>query len=165
MHFQSSHDTSVSTPIHNSKNEIKNIVTYLLTYLRNNESNKVYSNTAKHTTLIKYDDNEWKKFKTFCMNENTNPNRFIWAMITAVNRKFDPTENTLDSFFDTNDIVPKIDDEPKQVLSFLKTKNQIELRVYEEKLMRDYTLVRALTQGATKEELENFPELWRKYHP
>jgi hypothetical protein len=31
----------------------------------------------------------------------------------------------------------------------------------EEKLMRDYVYVRAITQGEI--ELENFPYLWRKY--
>lgn len=142
---------------------IKNLITYLLTYLRNNNNNN--NNKVKptgHTSLIIYNRDDWIKFKHILEFEGTNPNRLFLAVINIVLEQFDMKEHTLDKFLEEIELTtPTIETEPEKVLRYLQSLPMEKVKQLEENLMRDYIYVKAITQGEI--DLENFPYLWRKY--
>jgi len=147
----------------------KNILTYLLTYLRNNNNNNNNNNRIKkivhesHTTQIIYNKEKWLKFKHILDFEGTNPNRLFWCVVDLVLEQFDQKEHSLDKYLEDADIMkPSIDADPKKVLKFLQTLTMDEVKQYEAKLQQAYIYTKAITNGEI--ELENYPELWRKYH-
>ncbi len=145
----------------------RNLLTYLITYLRNeNKSNNNNiinkKNIEGHTTQLIYKKDDWLKFKHILDFQGTNPNRIFWSVVEIVLQQFDQKEHSLDKFLEEIELTtPNIDTEPEKVLKYLQTLPMEKVKQLEEKLMRDYIYVRAITQGEI--ELENFPYLWRKY--
>jgi len=139
----------------------RNILTYLLTYLRNNNNN---NNTIEgHTTQLIYNKKDWLKFKHILSFEGTNPNRLFWQLVKIVLEQFDQKEYTLDKYLSESDVIkPSIDGDPLKILKYLQTLPIEIQKEYEEKFMRNYTYIKALTQG--EKELDNYPYLWRKYN-
>lgn len=141
----------------------KNILTYLLTYLRSNSNNIKKKIHESHTTQIIYNKADWLKFKHILDFEGTNPNRVFWTVVNLVLEQYDQKEHSLDKYLEESDIVkPSIDADPIKVLKYLQTLSLEKQKEYEEKFMRNYTYIKALTQSEI--ELDNFPYLWRKYH-
>lgn len=143
----------------------KNILTYLLTYLRNN--NKINPNYNRiqegHTTQIIYKKEDWLKFKHILDFENTNPNRMFWALVEMVLEQYDMKEHSLDKFVEEFELMtPNIDTSPEIILKFLKSKSIETIKQYETKFQQVYIYTKAITQGEI--ELDNYPFLWRKYH-
>jgi len=142
----------------------KNILTYLLTYLRNNNNNN--NNKRKqegHTTQIVYSKEDWLKFKHILAFEGTNTNRFLWTVVEVVLEQFDQKEHSLDKYLSELELVtPTIETDPDKVLKYLQSLSMEKVKELEEKVMRDYIYIKAITQGEI--ELDNFPYLWRKYH-
>lgn len=141
----------------------KNILTYLLTYLRNNNNNNNKRKQEGHTTQIVYSKEDWLKFKHILAFEGTNTNRFLWTVVEVVLEQFDQKEHSLDKYLSEIELVtPNINTDPDKVLKYLKTLPMEKVKELEEKVMRDYIYIKAITQGEI--ELDNFPYLWRKYH-
>ena len=143
---------------------IKNLITYLLTYLRNNNNNN-NTNRVKpqsHTSLIIYNKEDWMKFKHILEFEGTNPNRLFLAVMNIILEQYDLKEQSLDKFLeDIEYATPTLETEPEKVLKYLQSLPIEKVKELEEKIMRDYIYIKAITQGEL--ELENFPYLWRKY--
>jgi len=140
----------------------KNILTYLLTYLRNNNNNNNNKTIQGHTTQLVYDKKSWKKFQHILSFEGTNTNRFFWAVVEIVLEQFDQKEHSLDKYLSEIELVtPNINTEPEKVLRYLQSLPMDKVKELEEKIMRDYIYTKAITQGEI--ELDNFPYLWRKY--
>ncbi len=141
----------------------RNLLTYLLTYLRNNNNNNIKKNIHQsHTTLIIYDKEKWLKFKHILDFETTNPNRLFWSVVNLVLEQFDQKEFSLDKYLEESDIIkPNIDTDPKKILKFLQTLKMDEVKKYEATFQQAYIYTKAITNGEI--ELENYPELWRKY--
>jgi len=138
----------------------RNILTYLLTYLR--KKNKKIT-IEGHTTQLIYNKEDWLKFKHILSFEGTNPNRLFWELVEVVIAQFDQKEHTLDKYLSESDVIkPNIDAESLKVLKYLQTLPLEIQKEYEEKFMQNYTYIKALTQG--EKELDNYPFLWRKYH-
>jgi len=140
----------------------RNILTYLLTYLRNknNNNNKTIEG---HTTQLIYNKEDWLKFKHILSFEGTNPNRLFWQLVEVILEQFDQKEHTLDKYLSESDVIkPSIDGDPLKILKYLQTLPLEIQKEYEEKFMRNYTYIKALTQG--EKELDNYLYLWRKYH-
>ena len=142
----------------------RNILTYLLTYLRNNNNNNIKkSNIEGHTTLLIYKKTDWKKFKHILDFEGTNPNRLFWCVVNLVLEQYDQKEHSLDKYLEDSDIIkPSIDTDPKKILKYLQTLKMDEVKQYEAIFQQAYIYTKAITNGEI--ELENYPELWRKYH-
>ena len=145
---------------------MNNILTYLLTYLRNNNNNNNNNNNLKkpesHTSLIIYKREDWIKFKHIIEFQGTNPNRIFWAVVDLVLEQYDMKEHSLDKFLEELELtVPTIETDPEKVLRYLQSLPMEKVKELEEKVMRDYIYIKAITQGEI--ELENFPYLWRKY--
>jgi hypothetical protein len=141
----------------------KNILTYLLTYLRNNNNNNNNKRIQEgHTTQIVYNKQDWKKFQHILSFEGTNTNRFLWAVVQVVLEQFDQKEHSLDKYLSELELVtPTIETDPEKVLKYLQSLSMEKVKELEEKVMRDYVYIKAITQGEI--ELDNFPYLWRKY--
>ena len=141
-----------------------NLVTYLLTYLRNNNNNN--NNKRKqegHTTQIIYNKEDWMKFKHILDYEATNPNRVFWSVVEIVLEQFDQKEHSLDKFLSDVEIVtPTILTEPESVMKYMKQQSIDDVKKLEETFTRNLIYAKAITQGEV--ELENFPYLFRKYH-
>jgi len=138
----------------------RNILTYLLTYLRNKNNNNTIEG---HTTQLIYNKEDWMKFKHILSFEGTNPNRLFWQLVEVVLEQFDQKEHTLDKYLSESDVIkPSIDGDPLKILKYLQTLPLEIQKEYEEKFMRNYTYIKALTQG--EKQLDNYPYLWRKYH-
>jgi hypothetical protein len=145
----------------------KNILTYVLTYLRNNNNNNNNNNTNNtiqgHTTQLVYNKKDWKKFQHILSFESTNTNRFFWGIVELVLEQFDQKEHSLDKYLSEIELVtPNINTDPDKVLKYLQSLPMEKVKELEEKLMRDYIYIKAITQGEI--ELDNFPYLWRKYN-
>ena len=144
----------------------KNILAYLLAYLRNNNNNNNNNKYNKYegtTTQIVYNKKDWKKFQHILSFEGTNPNRLVWALVEIILEEFDQKEHSLDKFLSEIHLVtPKIDTDPQKVLTYLKSLSIEKVKELEEKILRDYIYIKAITDGEI--ELDNFPYLWRKYH-
>lgn len=137
----------------------RNILTYLLTYLRNKNNNTIEG----HTTQLIYNKEDWMKFKHILSFEGTNPNRLFWQLVEVVLEQFDQKEHTLDKYLSESDVIkPSIDGDPLKILKYLQTLPLEIQKEYEEKFMHNYTYIKALTQG--EKQLDNYPYLWRKYH-
>lgn len=135
-----------------------NIVTYLLTYLRN--AKRQYTTTQSHTTQLIYDKETWKKFKSFCMFEGTNPNKLLWAVVDLVVKNFDNEKHTLDNFIGKIKNTPKIDAPEKDILEYLENLAPDKLKEFSEKSYRLYIYSQAIADG---QPLDNYIQLWRKY--
>ena len=140
----------------------KNILTYLLTYLRNNNNNNNNKTIQGHTTQIVYNKEQWLKFKHILSFEGTNTSRFLWSIVEIVLEEFDQKEHSLDKYFsEIETVTPNINTDPEKVLRYLQSLPMEQVKELEEKIMRDYIYTKAITQGEI--ELDNFPYLWRKY--
>lgn len=140
----------------------KNILTYLLTYLRNNNNNNNKTKHEGHTTQLIYNHEKWLRFKSILSFEGTNPNRFLWSVVEIAVDEFDQKEHSLDKYLSDPEVVsPMLDTEPEKVLKYLQSLPMEKVKELEEKIMRDYIYIKAITQGEI--ELNNFPYLWRKY--
>ncbi len=144
----------------------KNILTYLLTYLRNTTTtnNLTKLKIEGHTTQLIYNKDDWLKFKHILSFQGTNPNRLFWAVCEIILEQYDQKEHSLDKFLSEIELLaPKIDTEPEKVLKYLRSLSMDKVKELEEKIQRDYVYIRAITNGEI--ELDNYPQLWRKYHP
>jgi len=140
----------------------RNLVTYLLTYLRNNNNNNKTKQEG-HTSLIIYSKDEWMKFKHIMDFEGTNPNRLFWSVVQIILEQFDQKEHSLDKFLDDVEIAtPTILTEPEKTLQYMKKQSLDDVKKLEEKFLRNLVYAKAITQGEL--ELDNFPYLFRKYH-
>ena len=140
----------------------KNILTYLLTYLRNNNNNNNKKTIQGHTTQIVYNKEQWLKFKHILSFEGTNTSRFLWSIVEIVLEEFDQKEHSLDKYLsEIETVTPNINTDPEKVLRYLQSLPMDKVKELEEKIMRDYIYTKAITQGEI--ELDNFPYLWRKY--
>jgi len=138
----------------------RNILAYLLTYLRNNNNNK---NQEGHTSLIIYSKEKWMKFKHIMDYEHTNPNRMFWAVIDIVLEQFDQKEHSLDKFLEEVEIVtPSVKTEPEKTMQYMKQQSIEDVKKLEENFQRNLIYARAITQGEV--ELDNFVYLWKKYN-
>jgi len=138
----------------------RNLLTHLLTYLRNN-NNK--TKQEGHTSLIIYSKDEWMKFKHIMDFEGTNPNRLFWSVVQIILEQFDQKEHSLDKFLDDVEIAtPTILTEPEKTLQYMKKQSLDDVKKLEEKFLRNLVYAKAITQGEL--ELDNFPYLFRKYH-
>jgi len=141
----------------------KNLLTYLLTSLRNNNNNNNKRKQEGHTTQIVYSKKDWQKFKDILEYEGTNTSRLLWRVVELVLEQFDQKENSLDKYLSEIELLtPNLDTDPEKVLKYLQTLSMDKVKELEEKLMRDYIYTKAITQGEI--ELDNFPYLWRKYN-
>jgi hypothetical protein len=139
----------------------KNILTYLLTYLRNNNNNNKRKQEG-HTTQIVYSKQDWLKFQHILSFEGTNTNRFLWTVVEVVLEQYDQKEHSLDKYLSELELVtPTIETEPEKVLKYLQSLSMEKVKELEEKILRDYIYIKAITNGEI--ELDNFPYLWRKY--
>lgn len=139
----------------------KNILTYLLTYLRN-PTTTTTTTTEGHTTQLVYNKKDWKKFQHILSFEGTNTNRFLWCVVQVVLEQFDQKEHSLDKYLAEIELVtPNINTDPEKVLKYLQSLSMDKVKELEEKIMRDYIYIKAITNGEIK--LDNFPYLWRKY--
>lgn len=137
-----------------------NILTYLLTYLRNTTTTT--TTIQGHTTQLIYNKDDWLKFKHILSFEGTNPNRLFWKVVEIVLEQFDQKEHSLDKYLIESDIIkPTIDADPQKILKFLQTLPPDEIKHYEGVFQQVYIYTKALSQGEI--ELENYPYLWRKY--
>lgn len=135
-----------------------NLLTYLLTYLRNN--NKIKQ--EGHTTLIIYDKNDWKKFRHILDFEGTNPNRLFWCVVGIVLEQFDQKEHSLDKFLSEIELlIPTIESDPEKTLEYMRTKSIDEVKKLEEIFSRNLIYAKAITQGEV--DFRNYVYLWRKY--
>jgi len=138
-----------------------NLVTYLLTYLRNNNNNNKRKQEG-HTTQIIYNKEDWMKFKHILDYEATNPNRIFWSVVEIILEQFDQKEHSLDKFLEEVELAtPNIDTEPEKVLKYLQTISIEKVKEYEETFTRNLVYARAITQGEI--ELDNYPQLWRQF--
>jgi len=141
---------------------MNNILTYLLTYLRNNNNNNNKRRPETHTTQIIYKREDWLKFKHILEFQGTNPNRIFWAVVELVLEQYDMKEHSLDKFLEELELaLPTIDTEPHKVLKFLQSKSIEDVKKYEAHFQQIYIYTKAITQGEI--ELEDYPYLWRKY--
>lgn len=144
----------------------RNLLTYLLTYLRNNNNNNTLIKKTRiegHTTQIIYGQEKWLKFKHILSFEGTNPNRLFWQVVEVTLDQYDQKEHSLDKYLEESDIIkPNIDADPKKILKFLQTLKMDEVKQYEAKFQQFYIYTKAITQGEI--ELDNYPYLWRKYN-
>ena len=140
-----------------------NLVTYLLTYLRNNNNNNNKRKQEGHTTQIIYNKEDWMKFKHILDYEATNPNRVFWSVVEIVLEQFDQKEHSLDKFLGEVELaMPTIETESEKVMQYMKKQSIEDVKKLEEIFTRNLIYAKAITQGEV--ELENFPYLFRKYH-
>jgi len=138
----------------------RNLITYLLTYLRNSSSSK--RQIEGHTTQLIYNRDDWLKFKHILDFEGTNPNRLFWVVVELIIEQFDQKEHSLDKYLTESDIVkPSIDTDPVKILKYLQTLQMDDVKQYEAVFQQLHIYTKAITQGEI--ELENYPYLWRKY--
>ncbi len=141
---------------------MRNILTYLLTYLRNNNNNNNKRRPETHTTQIIYKREDWLKFKHILEFQGTNPNRIFWAVVELVLEQYDMKEHSLDKYLEELELaLPTIDTDPQKVLKFLQSKSMEDVKKYEAHFQQIYIYTKAITQGEI--ELEDYPYLWRKY--
>lgn len=142
----------------------RNLLAYLLTYLRNNNNNN--NNKRKqegHTSLIIYSKEKWMRFKHIMDYEDTNPNRLFWSVIDIVLEQFDQKEHSLDKFLDDVEILtPTVKTEPEKTMQYMKQQSIEDVKKLEENFQRNLIYARAITQGEV--ELDNFVYLWNKYN-
>jgi len=150
----------------------KNLLAYLLACLHNNNNNNNNNNNYNYnknkkyegaTTQLVYNKKDWKKFQHILSFEGTNTNRLFWGVVELVLEQYDQKEHSLDKYLSEIQLVtPTIDTDPLKVLKYLQSLSMDKLKELEEKIMRDYIYIKAITNGEI--ELEEFPYLWRKYH-
>lgn len=145
--------------------KINSLLTYLLKHNNNNTNNTIIKKTRieGHTTQIIYEREKWITFKNILSHTDTNPNRIFWQVVEIILEQYDQKEHSLDKYLEDADIMkPSIDADPKKILKFLQTLKMDEVKQYEVRLQQAYIYTKAITNGEI--ELENYPELWRKYH-
>ncbi len=141
---------------------IKNLYTYIHTYIHIEKERKKRK-SKRHTNLSIYNEEDFKKFRQILELNDDNVSSFLGDVIEIILEQYDVKEHSLDKYLTESYILlPNIKSDPLKVLKYLQTLPIDELKEYEEKFMRNYTYVRALTQGEI--ELDNYPYLWRKYH-
>jgi len=146
-------------------NKNHSLLAYLLKLNNNNYNNNINKNT-KHegnTTQIVYNKDKWKKFRHILEFQGINTSKFFWSIVETILEEHDQREFSLDKYLEESDIIkPSIDADPLKVLKYSQTLPVEKQKELEEKFMRNYTYIKALTQGEI--ELDNFPYLWRKYN-
>ena len=125
----------------------RNLLTHLLTYLRNNNNNNKTKQEG-HTSLIIYSKDEWMKFKHIMDFEGTNSNRLFWSVVQIILEQFDQKEHSLDKFLDDVEIAtPTILTEPEKTLQYMKKQSLDDVKKLEEKFLRNLVYAKAITQG------------------
>jgi len=138
----------------------RNLITYLLTYLRNSNNNK--RKIEGHTTQLVYNKEDWLKFKHILDFEGTNPNRLFWLVVELVIEQFDQKEHSLDKYLTESDVIkPAIDADPTKILKYLQSLSIDDVKQYEAVFQQCHIYCKAITQGEV--ELDNYIYLWRKY--
>ena len=142
-----------------------NLYTHIHTYTHtiNKERKEKKRKAQRNTTLVIYDDEDYKKFKHILELNNDNVSSFLADVIQIILEQYDVKEHSLDKYLEENEsLKPLIDGEPEKVLKYFKSVSMDEAKKLEEKMMRNYVYIKAITNGEI--ELDNFPYLWRKYH-
>jgi len=140
---------------------IRNLYTYIHTYIHIGKEKERKRESA--TNLSIYNIEQYSQFRRILEVNDDNVSSFLADVIQIILEQYDLKEHSLDKYLEESDIVkPNIDADPLKILKYLQTLPQEIQKEYEEKFMRNYTYIKALTQG--EKELDNYPYLWRKYH-
>jgi len=140
---------------------IRNLYTYIHTYIHIGKERKRKRESA--TNLSIYNTEQYSQFRRILEVNDDNVSSFLADIIEIILEQYDLKEHSLDKYLNELDIIkPNIDADPLKVLQYLQTLTPEIQKEYEEKFMRNYTYIKALTQG--EKELDNYPYLWRKYH-
>jgi len=136
---------------------LNDITTYILTHLRNTKYNTIQG----HTTLLIYNKEQWKRFKSILSIEEATISKFLWSVVDMVVDQFDKKGSTLDSFL-TEPIIPLITaNAEKEIKPFLKTLDKEKLRELEPNIYHSLIYIMALQHDEPN--LDNYVYLWHKY--
>jgi len=140
---------------------IRNLYTYIHTYIHIGKEKERKRESA--TNLSIYNIEQYSQFRRILEVNDDNVSSFLADIIEIILEQYDLKEHGLDKYLEESDTVkPNIDADPLKILKYLQTLPREIQKEYEEKFMRNYTYIKALTQG--EKELDNYPYLWRKYH-
>ena len=143
---------------------MNDITTYILTHLRNTK----YNTMQGHTTLLIYDRERWKRFKSILSMEDVTASKFLWSVVDMVVDQFDgesPQKTLFD--FDKERQMPNIDsDVMKVIMPYLLPLDKEELNGYAIKFHQCFVYANSFAQMTMKErEVSQYsPDyLWKKY--
>jgi len=136
----------------------RSFLTFLLSRVDRNKN----KNQDGITSQIVYDKEKWIEFKHILDYEGTNTSRLIWSVVESVLEEYDQKEHSLDKYLSETELVtPSIDTDPLKVLKYLQSLSMDKVKELEEKILRNYIYIKAITNGEI--ELDDYPYLWRKY--
>ncbi len=140
---------------------VKNLYTYIHTYIHTRREEKKRKSEA-NTTLTIYSKENYKKFRQILDINDDNVSSFLADVMEIVLEQYDLKAHSLDKFLNELELLtPTIDTDPQKILKFLLSKDMQTVKKYEGMFQQIYIYTKAITQGEI--ELDNYPELWRKY--